>query len=861
MNQPLLAQTTITEYLTRDAAWAESHGAADGYLGMGLLYYTLTYVLRARVAVCLGSGGGFVPRLMRQAQRDLGLAETSRTILVDGNVPAAGWGSPQWLAPDSSFRALYPDVEIVLDLTRTAADDFFARQAISIDYLHIDADHSFQGCLDDFLAYRPFLHDGSIVTLHDTNYPGAGVQQVVEHLRTLPDCEVLDIPDIGEGTAVARIGPSTGGNRFRAAPEAATANGALIRVQRKQDTPPAAPPEKEWKYLESPAFATRYVLAAHFVRQCRSVVEIGGAKTPIDQFLAGDHDAILVIDPLIRESHQEVWRGKPCLVSHLRARFQDLEWSLPPEAEFGLVMLGMEFQGLAEQDWQTLFQLIERARVTVIEFPLSWEPSRQQFQSICAHTATRIALRAALDLDGNDFGNLENSWPPRADRTIYVLEPLASGGAASLHQVGEDRAQSMSAGSTAVEQAPPHVLTPAKAPQDAADPAAWLQTAWQQACAVDSEARSAWRSDGGRWEWQADGALAKSSGVEWSNLEWRPWSDAVAAGARNFVVEATVSGKAGAAGLSFGAYKDFLVHLNGNGGAHRLQLEVDADAGRWAFRVDGQLQNRCWWDAGVHSADDLLAGLLTFKARHVQEVRFSDLALHPFASSCQLSVIMTCHRFLQRLRISLRNWCQAALSSGAFEILVVNPQSPDGAHEHLAAVAASYPHLRVRELPAPAGIAKNKGALINRAVAASSGEWIWLTDADCLFAPESAGLALQQVDGNRQTLFYGQRRHLSTALTDALLAGRLDSLADFAALAAAPGLRPDDNAPWGYTQIAHRSIFTYLHYSERVNHFARSDDMFVEACKRQGVGLRQIPGLFCLHLDHPFAWYGAESFL
>ncbi|HRI57993.1 MAG TPA: hypothetical protein PK170_12970, partial [Anaerolineae bacterium] len=73
MNPPLLSSTTITEALTREAAWAESHGADGGYLGMGLLYYTLTYLLKARVAVCLGSGGGFVPRLMRQAQRDLGL--------------------------------------------------------------------------------------------------------------------------------------------------------------------------------------------------------------------------------------------------------------------------------------------------------------------------------------------------------------------------------------------------------------------------------------------------------------------------------------------------------------------------------------------------------------------------------------------------------------------------------------------------------------------------------------------------------------------------------------------------------------------------------------------------------------------
>src|SRR5436853_4460194 len=134
----------VTELLPRDAAWDWSHGAHGDSPGMGLLYSSLVYALKARVAVCLGSGGGFVPRLMRQAQRDLGMADTSRTILVDGNLPAAGWGAPEWLAEDSFFRTQYPDVELIIDLTRNAAKNTFKKQGISIDYLHIDADHSFE---------------------------------------------------------------------------------------------------------------------------------------------------------------------------------------------------------------------------------------------------------------------------------------------------------------------------------------------------------------------------------------------------------------------------------------------------------------------------------------------------------------------------------------------------------------------------------------------------------------------------------------------------------------------------------------------------------------------------------------------
>src|SRR5215210_371107 len=106
--------------LTGPDSWCASHGATPGAdeLGAGMLYYALAYSLRATVCVCLGSGGGFVPRMMRQAQRDLSL-ESSRTILVDGadSVPRDKrelWGSPSWTAAGSWFRTRYPDIELVL---------------------------------------------------------------------------------------------------------------------------------------------------------------------------------------------------------------------------------------------------------------------------------------------------------------------------------------------------------------------------------------------------------------------------------------------------------------------------------------------------------------------------------------------------------------------------------------------------------------------------------------------------------------------------------------------------------------------------------------------------------------------------
>jgi hypothetical protein len=294
---------------------------------------------------------------------------------------------------------------------------------LSIDYLHIDADHSFAGCLADFETYRRFLHEGSVVTLHDTNFSGAGVKDVVEYIRALSDNEIVDFKDIGAGTALVRIGQRPGNSRFKSMRDASPQSDDRITVTRHEDAVPLSADGKEWKYMESPAFTTRYVLAAHFVSACRSVIEIGGAKTPIDRFLTEDHDSVLVLDPFIRESQTNSLNGAPCAVSHVRARFQDVDWYIPADADYGLVILGIEIQGLEPHHYETLYQLVNRASVTVIEFSHSWTPSREQFEMIRGNTATRVSLEMAIDLQGNDFGNLENSWPPRCDRKIYVLEP------------------------------------------------------------------------------------------------------------------------------------------------------------------------------------------------------------------------------------------------------------------------------------------------------------------------------------------------------------------------------------------------------------------------------------------------------
>lgn len=207
----LVDEDFLLSNITADDPWCASHGATDGgaFLGAGILYYALAYAIAPKVCVCLGSGGGFVPRLMRQAQRDLKI-DSGRTILVDGAEKVRDarkeiWGTPYWLEEDSTFRTNYPDVELVLELTDVAFSTYFKKQNFTIDYLHIDADHHYDGVKMDWDLYSTLVPDSGVITLHDTvNYrEPCGVPQLLNEIRASQKYDVVNFP-ISYGTAIVR---------------------------------------------------------------------------------------------------------------------------------------------------------------------------------------------------------------------------------------------------------------------------------------------------------------------------------------------------------------------------------------------------------------------------------------------------------------------------------------------------------------------------------------------------------------------------------------------------------------------------------------------------------------------------------
>jgi len=156
--------------------WA--HGATESSMGDGLLIYSIIHFMRAKICVCLGSGGGYVPRIMTQARQDLHTAgvfegddgmswgDIGTTYVVDA---ANGKGGKvDWLSKDSFFREKFCP-RIINETTENAYYNFFVKEDIKIDYLHIDASHLYEDVKNDFNLYSKILSPNGVISLHDTD--------------------------------------------------------------------------------------------------------------------------------------------------------------------------------------------------------------------------------------------------------------------------------------------------------------------------------------------------------------------------------------------------------------------------------------------------------------------------------------------------------------------------------------------------------------------------------------------------------------------------------------------------------------------------------------------------------------------
>jgi len=171
-------KTHLTNNLTTPVPYRWTHGATDLHLGDGLIVYSIIQHMRAKNCVCIGSGGGFVPRIMTQARYDLhqqGIFEGNSdynwgdigaTYVVDA---CNGIGGPNDLENEESFyrKSFHP--RFIKSTSEKAYYDFFVIQDIKIDVLFIDGDHSYEGVKLDFELYSKLMSPKGIILIHDTD--------------------------------------------------------------------------------------------------------------------------------------------------------------------------------------------------------------------------------------------------------------------------------------------------------------------------------------------------------------------------------------------------------------------------------------------------------------------------------------------------------------------------------------------------------------------------------------------------------------------------------------------------------------------------------------------------------------------
>jgi len=220
-------QEYIQKYITTDDGdklpFLWTHGATSSHMGDGIIVYSLIQHMRYKNCVCIGTGGGYIPRIMTQARIDLhkqGIFEGNdtyswgdigTTFLVD---PCNGIGGDSNVCNMDGFyqKTFYP--RFIKETSERAYYDFFVREDIMIDLLFIDGDHSYEGVKKDFDLYTKRLNPNGLVLIHDTDssysetlitsedakkdfFPFDGPSKLISELEDNKDWTVMNLFNFG----------------------------------------------------------------------------------------------------------------------------------------------------------------------------------------------------------------------------------------------------------------------------------------------------------------------------------------------------------------------------------------------------------------------------------------------------------------------------------------------------------------------------------------------------------------------------------------------------------------------------------------------------------------------------------------
>ena len=172
-------------------------------------------------------------------------------------------------------------------------------------------------------------------------------------------------------------------------------------------------------HLSGPGAAIRQVLAAHFVRDCPHIVEIGGHVRPVTDYLTHAPLSVLSIDPKTAPLEAQELHVSPCRVRHVSRKFQDVEYQYEP-GSYGLVLLGYSLKpfGRREPLGQLLFGLIDNAKTVILEYAPALERASSQVPSILSRPSLKVVCSLDITIDDPEIRGT-----PYARRLFRVLRP------------------------------------------------------------------------------------------------------------------------------------------------------------------------------------------------------------------------------------------------------------------------------------------------------------------------------------------------------------------------------------------------------------------------------------------------------
>jgi hypothetical protein len=101
-----------------------------------------------------------------EGNKDINWGDIGSTYLVDADNGVGGF--TDWTDENSYYRKHF-DPRLLLTTTEEAFYNFFVKEDIKIDYLHIDAGHTYEDVKNDFELYSQLLQPHGIISIHDTD--------------------------------------------------------------------------------------------------------------------------------------------------------------------------------------------------------------------------------------------------------------------------------------------------------------------------------------------------------------------------------------------------------------------------------------------------------------------------------------------------------------------------------------------------------------------------------------------------------------------------------------------------------------------------------------------------------------------